>query len=120
MILGDRIQLQQVMLNIIINGVEAISAASHQWRSLKIQSQKGDVGFVSVTIADTGIGLTTPDSDRIFDVFYTTKPGGMGIGLSICRSIIEAHGGRLWASPNQPVGTVFHMTLPTFDAERLH
>jgi PAS domain S-box-containing protein len=119
-VLGDRIQLQQVMLNIIINGVEAISAASHEWRSLKIRSKKEEPGFILVTVADTGIGLTTADSDRLFDVFYTTKPDGMGIGLSICRSIIESHGGRLWALPNQPVGTVFHITLPAFAEERVH
>lgn len=118
--LGDRIQLQQVLLNLIINGVEAMSAASHEWRTLKIRSQPGEPGFILVTIADTGVGLAAADGDRIFDVFYTTKPDGMGIGLSICRSIIEAHGGRLWASPNNPVGTVFHMTLPTFPADRSH
>jgi PAS domain S-box-containing protein len=113
-VLGDRTQLQQVMLNLIINGVEAIVAAAHERRSLKIRSQLGDAGSVLVTVADTGIGLAAADSERIFEVFYTTKRDGMGIGLSICRSIVEAHGGRLWATPNEPCGTVFHLTLQQF------
>jgi PAS domain S-box-containing protein len=113
-VLGDRIQLQQVMLNLIMNGIEAISAAGHEPRNLKIRSQRGEPGFILVTIADTGIGLGAANSEQIFDVFYTTKQDGMGIGLSICRSIVEAHGGRLWASANVSVGTVFHLTLPTF------
>jgi PAS domain S-box-containing protein len=119
-VLGDRVQMQQVILNLIMNGIEAISAGRHEPRSLKIRSQRGEPGFVLVTIADTGIGLGAADREQIFDVFYTTKQDGMGIGLSICRSIVEAHGGRLWASANVSVGSVFHMTLPTFAQGLIH
>jgi predicted ATPase/signal transduction histidine kinase len=111
-ILGDRVQLQQVLLNLIMNAVEAMSAVTGQPKLLAITSEISRRGDISVAIADTGTGLDPATTDRIFDPFFTTKPNGMGMGLSICRSIIETHGGRLWAAPNPPQGTSFQFTLP--------
>jgi C4-dicarboxylate-specific signal transduction histidine kinase len=119
-VLGDRVQMQQVVLNLIMNGIEAITAANNQPRLLSIRTQREESGYVMVTVADTGIGLGELDSKEIFEVFFTTKADGVGIGLSICRSIIEAHRGRLWASANVPHGTVFHFTVPMFAAEVTH
>jgi signal transduction histidine kinase len=98
LIQGDRVQLQQVMLNLIINAVEAMSGVSERSRDLLIGSEKDASNGVLVTVQDSGPGLNPESSDHLFDAFYTTKPGGMGMGLSICRSIVEAHGGRIWAS----------------------
>jgi signal transduction histidine kinase len=109
---GDRIQLQQVMLNLILNAVEAMSDSSETSRELLIRTEGDSAGGVLVSVRDSGPGLKTESSDRIFDAFYTTKPGGMGMGLSICRSIIEAHGGHVWATSSLPQGAVFHFTLP--------
>ena len=107
---GDRVQLQQVILNLLLNAIEAMSGMSEGPRELLIGTAKTDPG-VLITVRDSGPGLTAESADRLFESFYTTKPSGLGMGLSICRSIIEAHGGRLWASGNEPRGAVFQFTL---------
>jgi C4-dicarboxylate-specific signal transduction histidine kinase len=107
---GDRVQLQQVILNLLINAVEAMSGTSEGPRELLISTAKNDMGAL-VSVRDSGPGLMPEGVERLFESFYTTKPGGLGMGLSICRSIIEAHGGRLWASANEPRGAVFQFTL---------
>jgi signal transduction histidine kinase len=112
---GDRGQLQQVILNLIVNGIEAMSAITQRPRLLRVSSQTDGPGNVLIAVADTGTGLDPTMADQIFDAFFTTKPEGMGMGLSICRSIVEAHGGRLWVSPNSPQGCVFQFTLPAAD-----
>jgi PAS domain S-box-containing protein len=109
---GDRIQLQQVMLNLIINAAEAMSSVSDGPRELRINTARDAANSVLVAVRDSGPGLEPQSSDRLFDAFYTTKPGGMGMGLSICRSIIEAHGGKIWATANVPQGAIFQFTLP--------
>jgi two-component system sensor histidine kinase/response regulator len=111
---GDRVQLQQVMLNLIINGIEAMDGVRDRQRELRIES-KTDSGLVYVSVEDTGVGLGQEDLDRLFHPFYTTKRTGIGMGLSISRSIIEAHGGRLWAEPRSPHGAVFRFSLPKAD-----
>src|SRR2546429_1007697 len=113
LIQGDRVQLQQVMLNLIINAVEAMSGASDGPRELLISTGASDAGDVRVAVRDSGPGLTPASLERLFDPFCTTKPGGLGLGLSICRSIIEAHSGRLWVSANVPRGATFQFTLPS-------
>jgi len=110
-VLGDRVQLQQVLLNLFINAVEALASVTDRPRLICLQSRVGESGDVLVAVRDSGTGLGV-DADRIFGPFFTTKAGGVGMGLSISRSIIEAHGGRLWAEPNFPAGTVFYFTLP--------
>jgi PAS domain S-box-containing protein len=115
-VFGDRIQLQQVTLNLILNAVEAMAGPREQTLDLLISTEKEAAGDLRVTVCDSGPGLP-PDSIRLFEAFYTTKSGGMGMGLSICRSIVEAHGGRIWAEPNDPRGAVFHFTLPHEQAE---
>jgi signal transduction histidine kinase len=112
LILGDRIQLQQVMLNLILNAIEAMSGSRDGSRVLLIRTTRDGPGSVLVAVQDSGPGLKPETVDRLFDAFYTTKPGGMGMGLSICRSIIEAHGGRVWATANVPPGAVLQFTLP--------
>jgi PAS domain S-box-containing protein len=107
---GDRVQLQQVILNLLINAVEAMSGTSEGPRELLISTAKNDMGAL-VSVRDSGPGLMPEGVERLFESFYTTKPGGLGMGLSICRSIIEAHSGRLWASANEPRGAVFQFTL---------
>ena len=111
-VLGDRVQLQQVMLNLIMNGIEAMSAVMDRPKVLTISSERVESGGVLVAVKDTGAGIDPATADRIFESFFTTKPNGMGMGLSICRSIIEAHGERFWASPNTPHGAIFQFTLP--------
>src|SRR5258706_174937 len=113
---GDRVQLQQVILNLIVNAVEAMSGASDGTRELFVSSRKADPGGVLVGVRDSGPGFAPADLDRVFEAFYTTKPGGLGLGLSICRSIIEAHNGRLWASPNVPRGAIFGFIAPAHPA----
>jgi signal transduction histidine kinase len=112
LIQGDRVQVQQVILNLIINAVEAMSAVSEGTRELLISTGKDASGGVLVAVRDSGPGLNPENFDRLFDAFYTTKPGGMGMGLSICRSIVEAHGGRIWASRTAAPGTVLQCILP--------
>jgi hypothetical protein len=109
---GDRIQLQQVVLNLTINAVEAISSEREGSRELVISTVKANSDELLIAVRDSGPGLDSASLERVFDAFYTTKPGGLGIGLSICRSIVEAHGGRLWASANLPRGASFQFTLP--------
>jgi C4-dicarboxylate-specific signal transduction histidine kinase len=109
---GDRVQLQQVILNLIINAVEAMSGAGSGTRELLISTGGAEPSGVLVAVRDSGPGLAPATLERLFDAFYTTKAGGMGMGLSICRSTIEAHGGRLWATANDPRGAVFQFTLP--------
>lgn len=111
-VLGDRSQLQQVILNLIVNAIETMTADIHHPRVLRVSCRMAQPDEVLIAVSDTGTGLDATNADRIFDAFFTTKPEGMGMGLSICRSIVEAHGGRLWASPNLPRGSVFQFTLP--------
>ena len=110
---GDRVQLQQVMLNLVINAIEAMSEGDDGARELLISTAKPEEGGVLVAVRDSGSGLAPAALECIFDAFYTTKPSGLGLGLSICRSIIETHGGRLWATANVPRGAVFQFTVPT-------
>jgi C4-dicarboxylate-specific signal transduction histidine kinase len=114
-ILGDRIQLQQVILNLIMNAIEAMSEVREGSRALLISTREADSGGVLIAVSDSGPGLPAASLARIFEAFYTTKANGLGMGLSICRSIVEAHGGRLWATPNEPHGAVFCMILPIGD-----
>ncbi|HVQ73295.1 MAG TPA: ATP-binding protein [Bradyrhizobium sp.] len=109
---GDRTQLQQVILNLILNATEAMSGIHEGTRELRINTEREAAGGVLVTVRDSGPGLDPADTERVFTAFYTTKPKGMGMGLAICRSMVEAHGGRMWASANEPRGAVFQFTLP--------
>jgi signal transduction histidine kinase len=111
-VLGDRGQIEQVILNLILNGSEAMTADMHRSRVLRVSSRMAEPGNILIAVADTGMGLDPTKVDYIFDAFFTTKPEGMGMGLSICRSIVEAHGGRLWASSNSPRGSIFQFTMP--------
>jgi len=111
LVLADRVQMQQVLLNLIMNGIEAMLAVTDQPRSLWVQSRVDDSGDILVAVRDSGTGLGS-EADRIFTPFFTTKANGMGMGLSISRSLVENHGGRLWAMPNSPMGAVFSFTLP--------
>jgi NO-binding membrane sensor protein with MHYT domain len=115
LIQGDRVQLQQVILNLIINAVEAMSGVSEGSRALLIRTGKDASDRVLVAVQDSGPGLNPGSLERLFDSFYTTKPGGIGMGLSICRSIVEAHGGRIWATPNAGPGLTVQLTLPIND-----
>jgi signal transduction histidine kinase len=109
---ADRVQLQQVMLNLMINAIQAMSGVADATRHLQVSTAGAAPEGMRVAVRDSGPGLRTDVADRLFEPFYTTKPDGLGMGLSICRSIIEAHGGRLWAIPNEPRGAVFQFTLP--------
>jgi signal transduction histidine kinase len=109
---GDPVQLQQVIVNLILNAVQSMSCNDDQVRELRISAKADASNGVLVTVRDTGPGLCPNDADRLFEAFYTTKPMGMGMGLSISRSIIEDHGGRLWASANVPRGAIFQFTVP--------
>jgi PAS domain S-box-containing protein len=111
---GDRVQLQQVILNLIMNAIEAMDGASDGKRELLISTRKADPQGVLVGVRDSGPGLAPATLEHIFDAFYTTKPNGLGIGLSICRSIIEAHGGQLWANANVPHGAILEFTVPAY------
>ena len=112
LIQGDRVQLQQVVLNLILNAVEAMSSVDGARRELSISTERRGADEVLVTVRDSGPGIDPDHLERVFDSFYTTKPSGIGLGLSICRSIIDAHGGRLWAAANEPRGAAFQFTLP--------
>ncbi|OCK59775.1 ATPase [Bradyrhizobium sp. LMTR 3] len=112
MVKGDRTQLQQVILNLILNAIEAMEGVDERAGALRINSEREAAGGVLVTISDSGPGLNPADVERVFEAFYTTKPKGMGMGLAICRSMVEAHGGRMWASANEPRGAVFQFSLP--------
>jgi signal transduction histidine kinase len=112
MILGDRVQLQQVMINLVMNGVEAMHPVTDRPRELVIRSGQDETQQVLVSVTDCGVGISAENADRLFNAFFTTKSSGMGMGLSICRSIMEAHGGRLWATANVLHGATFQFTLP--------
>jgi C4-dicarboxylate-specific signal transduction histidine kinase len=109
---GDRVELQQVILNLILNAIEAMCATSEGSRELLITKGKNETGDVLVAVRDSGPGLGPATLENLFKAFHTTKPNGLGLGLSICRSIVEGHGGRLWVSANLPRGAVFQFTLP--------
>ena len=112
MILADRIQLQQVIINLVMNGIEAMQAVTDRPRELEIRSGQDEAHQVHVSVTDCGVGISAENADRLFNAFFTTKSSGMGMGLSICRSIVEDHGGRLWATANVPYGSTFQFTLP--------
>ena len=114
-VLADRVQLQQVFLNLIMNAAEAMAAISDRPRVLRVRSERHDTG-IFVSVEDTGTGIDPKDMGRLFETFFTTKPEGMGMGLSICRSIIESHGGRIEVSPAEPCGSVFRVFLPIAEA----
>jgi C4-dicarboxylate-specific signal transduction histidine kinase len=109
---GDRVQLQQVILNLVMNGIEAMTPIADRLRVLLIRSQPDESGGVLVSVQDSGAGLDPKNIGHVFDTFFTTKPTGMGMGLPISRSIIEAHGGRLWLTPNDGQGVTLQFTLP--------
>src|SRR5262249_22109779 len=112
LIRGDRVQLQQVILNLILNAVQAMSEVTERTRELLIRTEQEASGAVLVTVQDSGPGFSLESFDRLLDPFYTTKAEGMGMGLSICRSIVGAHGGRIWASRTAGPGATFQFTLP--------
>jgi PAS domain S-box-containing protein len=111
-ILGDRVQLQQVVMNLILNAVEAMSSIADGVRELSVRTAQSPSGGILVSVGDTGPGIDPGQFERVFEPFYTTKTSGVGVGLAICRSIIDAHGGRLWVSANEPHGAVFQFTVP--------
>jgi PAS domain S-box-containing protein len=112
MVLGDRIQLQQVLINLVMNAIEAMQSVTDRPREIVIRSRRDEPQQVLVCVTDCGVGISAETADRLFTTFFTTKSSGMGMGLSICRSIMEAHGGRLWASANLPHGATFQFSLP--------
>jgi signal transduction histidine kinase len=109
---GDRILLQQVILNLLINAIEAVTPVEREHRKLQITTQRSDPGTVMIAVSDTGIGFGEKSFEDISKAFFTTKPNGMGMGLSISRSIVTSHGGHLWAEPNPDRGATFQFTLP--------
>jgi len=109
---GDRIQLQQVIVNLAVNGMEAMTSVQDRERVLIVRTQEDQSDRLLVAVADAGVGIEPENLNRVFSAFQTTKPGGLGMGLAICRSIVEAHGGRLWATANDGRGATFHFTLP--------
>jgi signal transduction histidine kinase len=109
LITADHVQVQQVLMNLMLNGLEAMKDAGGE---LTVRSNRGDNGHILISVSDLGPGLPLEHGDRIFDAFFTTKPNGTGMGLSISRRIIESHGGSLWASPNEDRGATFQFTLP--------
>ena len=112
LVLGDRVQLQQVLLNLLMNGMEAMTGVEQRSLELSVKIDRGDNADVVVAVTDRGTGIKAPEFDRVFKAFHTTKSASLGMGLAICRSIIEAHGGRLWAESNIGPGTTFKFTLP--------
>jgi len=111
-ILADKVQLQQVILNLVINGIEAMQPITDRARELVIRSEQDGAQQVRITVKDCGVGFSADTEGQLFNTFFTTKSSGLGMGLSICRSIIELHGGRIWAAPNVPHGATIHFTLP--------
>jgi signal transduction histidine kinase len=111
-VLGDRVQLQQVLLNLIMNGVEAMRGVTERKRELRVSSTLAEPGSVLISVEDTGAGLDPAVAQRIFEPFFTTKSEGLGMGLSICRSIVEGHRGRLWAAARAPHGAAVRFTVP--------
>jgi signal transduction histidine kinase len=108
-VMADRVQLQQALMNLILNGIEAMQDTDGE---LSIKSQLGEDGRVLISVSDTGVGLPIGNADQIFNAFFTTKSQGTGLGLAITRSIVESHGGRIWATANSGPGATFHFTLP--------
>jgi signal transduction histidine kinase len=113
--LGDPVRLQQVLLNLILNGMDAMNDVDNQRRILTLQTERGDNGHVIVTVKDSGHGLSPETLPRIFESFYSTKTEGMGLGLSVARSIVEEHRGRIWAESNSDGGATIHFALPSGD-----
>ena len=111
-VLGDRVQLQQVIINLIMNAIESMDAVDDRPRELAIRTEPNAGDHVVVAVRDSGIGFGPNEAERLFDAFFTTKRDGMGMGLAVCRSIIEVHGGRLWASRNAGPGATFQFSLP--------
>jgi signal transduction histidine kinase len=109
-IMADRVQLQQVLMNLMLNGIEAMKKTGGV---LTVKTGRGECGQVQISVSDTGVGLPAGTADEIFNAFFTTKPQGSGMGLAISHSIVESHGGRLWASSHDGRGATFHFTLPT-------
>jgi signal transduction histidine kinase len=112
MILGDRVQLQQVIINLVMNGIEAMQTVTDRPHELLIRSRQAETNQMLVSVTDCGVGISAENADRLFNAFFTTKSSGLGMGLSICRSIVEAHGGRLSASANEGAGATFQFVLP--------
>jgi signal transduction histidine kinase len=110
-IIGDSTQLQQVVLNVVLNGVDAMEAKDKEDRRLSIRTLAADLHAV-VEVADSGVGLRSGQEGKIFEAFFSTKSKGIGMGLAICRSIIEAHGGKIWANANRPSGSIFSFSVP--------
>jgi signal transduction histidine kinase len=108
---GDRVQLQQVVMNLLMNGIQALSPVTDRRRELWIRSREREPNQILVAVEDSGIGIEAETADRLFDAFFTTKRDGMGMGLSICRSIIEQHGGRIWITRNSAAGSTVEFTL---------
>jgi PAS domain S-box-containing protein len=116
---GDRIQLQQVIVNLAVNGMEAMTSVQDPERVLIVRTQRDQSDRLLVAVADAGVGIEPENLNRVFNAFHTTKPGGLGMGLAICRSIVEAHGGRLWADANVPRGAIFRFTVPAVAASEV-
>jgi PAS domain S-box-containing protein len=116
---GDRIQLQQVIVNLAVNGMEAMTSVQDRERVLIVRTQRDQSDRLLVAVADAGVGIEPENLNRVFNAFHTTKPGGLGMGLAICRSIVEAHGGRLWADANVPRGAIFRFTVPAVAASEV-
>jgi signal transduction histidine kinase len=112
LVVADRVQMQQVILNLVMNAMDAMRTVPDAWRVLVMGARRCSEDAVLVTIRDTGMGLAPTQRDRVFDAFYTTKPHGMGLGLAISRTIVDAHGGRLWAEANVDRGETFQFTVP--------
>jgi signal transduction histidine kinase len=113
MILGDRVQLQQVIINLVMNGIEAMQSVTDRPRERVVRSDQDEAGQALISVADCGVGIAAENVDRLFNPFFTTKSSGIGMGHSICRSIIESHGGRLWATATAPHGATFQFNLPS-------
>jgi signal transduction histidine kinase len=111
-IMADRVGLEQVLVNLILNGVDAMDRVAESSRTLMIRSATDEIAGVQIEVQDSGVGVDPEHIARIFDPFFSTKPGGMGMGLAISRSIVETHGGRLWATPNDEAGVTMHVALP--------
>jgi signal transduction histidine kinase len=109
---GDKVQLQQVLQNLLRNALDAMAKTSHRGRRIEVAVERTPAGEIRVSVHDNGCGIDPAGMQKLFEPLYTTKAEGMGMGLSICRSIIQTHGGRLWAEPGFPYGTVFRFTLP--------
>ena len=116
-VLGDRVQLQQVVLNLVMNACEAMSAIATSARRLRIDTTTDTTGMLRISVADCGVGIAQGQLEKVFEPFFTTKDHGLGLGLSISRSLITAHGGRLWATSNSEGGATFHFSLRPYTGE---